>query len=172
MTSLFSLQILFILCAYAHAKDFYSHVVKDSSGEDFPLETYRGKVTLVVNVASLCGYTDSTYRALKKLHDILSYGDFFSVLAFPCNQFGEQEPHDMPDILEYVKNEFDVEFPVFNKIKVIGEDADPAFKTLIVAVRHTLNSGFACYVNYLDNFMVPFLDLIGWGLKSAIPILT
>ncbi|XP_064114696.1 glutathione peroxidase 7-like isoform X2 [Macrobrachium nipponense] len=87
-------------------------------------------VTLVVNVASHCGYTEATYRALKKLHDILSYGDHFSVLAFPCNQFGEQEPLDMPEIINFVTSEYNVEFPIFNKINVIGEDAEPAFRQL------------------------------------------
>ncbi|XP_064114695.1 glutathione peroxidase 7-like isoform X1 [Macrobrachium nipponense] len=114
----------------AAGKDFYSYAVKDHEGEDFSLETYRGKVTLVVNVASHCGYTEATYRALKKLHDILSYGDHFSVLAFPCNQFGEQEPLDMPEIINFVTSEYNVEFPIFNKINVIGEDAEPAFRQL------------------------------------------
>ncbi|XP_064115178.1 probable glutathione peroxidase 8 [Macrobrachium nipponense] len=116
----------------AAGKDFYSYAVKDHEGEDFSLETYRGKVTLVVNVASHCGYTEATYRALKKLHDILSYGDHFSVLAFPCNQFGEQEPLDMPEIINFVTSEYNVEFPIFNKINVIGEDAEPAFRQLTV----------------------------------------
>ncbi|KAG7161781.1 glutathione peroxidase 7-like [Homarus americanus] len=111
-------------------EDFYSYKVQDHLGNDVSLEKYRGKVTLVVNVASRCGYTEGTYQALKKLHDILSFGDYFSVLAFPCNQFGDQEPLNMPEIIEFVTNEFDVEFPVFNKIKVIGEHADPAFKRL------------------------------------------
>lgn len=111
--------------------DFYSFTVKDHQDQDVALETYRGKVTLVVNVASLCGYTDSTYRALKKLHDILSYGGHFSVLVFPCNQFGEQEPLDIGDIVEHVTSEYEVEFPIFNKIDVVGEHADPAFRRLI-----------------------------------------
>ncbi|XP_063886963.1 glutathione peroxidase 7-like [Scylla paramamosain] len=126
------LAILAALCTTGCAgEDFYSHSVKDHQGQDVALESYRGKVTLVVNVASLCGYTESTYRALKKLHDILSYGGHFSVLAFPCNQFGEQEPLDIEDILEHVTSEYDVEFPVFNKIDVVGPNADPAFRQLI-----------------------------------------
>lgn len=112
-------------------QDFYSFTVNDHLGKEVSLEDYRGKATLVVNVASQCGYTESTYRALKKLHDILSYGNYFSVLAFPCNQFGDQEPLDIPEIIEFVTTEYDVEFPVFNKIPVIGEHADPAFKYLI-----------------------------------------
>lgn len=112
-------------------EDFYSHTIKDHNGNDVSLEQYRGKVTLVVNVASRCGYTEKTYRELKKLHDILSFGGFFSVLAFPCSQFGDQELSDMSEIIDFVTSEFDVEFPIFNKINVIGEHADPAFKRLI-----------------------------------------
>lgn len=123
--------LFYITLQGCKGEDFYSFTVKDHEGSDFALEKYRGKVTLVVNVASQCGYTDSTYRALKKLHDILSYGDFFSVLAFPCNQFGDQEPFDMPEIIEFVTKEYKVEFPIFNKISVVGEHADPAFKFLI-----------------------------------------
>ncbi len=88
-------------------------------------------MSLVVNVASLCGYTDSTYRALKRLQDILGYNKKFNVLAFPCNQFGEQEPHEDEVIHNFVKTNYDVEFPIFSKIDVIGENAHPAFKTLI-----------------------------------------
>lgn len=124
-------HVLFTLCIQlVRGEDFYSFAVKDSEGDDVSLEAFRGKVTLVVNVASQCGYTDTTYRALKKLHDILSYGGYFSVLAFPCNQFGEQEPHDIEEIIKFATSEYNVEFPIFNKIKVIGENADPAFRVL------------------------------------------
>lgn len=84
-----------------------------------------------MNVASLCGYTDSTYKALKRLQDILGFGDKFNVLAFPCNQFGDQEPYDDETILNFATSNYDVEFPMFSKIDVIGESADPAFKNLI-----------------------------------------
>lgn len=111
--------------------DFYTFTVQDIEGEEVSLEEYRGKVSLVVNVASLCGYTDSSYRALKRLQDILSYNQKFNVLAFPCNQFGEQEPHEDEVILNFAKTNYAVEFPMFSKIDVIGENAHPAFKNLI-----------------------------------------
>ncbi|XP_068228929.1 glutathione peroxidase 7-like [Palaemon carinicauda] len=143
--------------------DFYSYVVKDHEGEDFSLEAYRGKVTLVVNVASQCGYTEATYRALKKLHDILSYGDYFSVLAFPCNQFGEQEPGDMSDIIEFVTSEFNVEFPIFNKINVIGENADPAFRQL------TDESSVVPDWNFYKYLVDETGHVIGaWGTSTAL----
>ena len=88
-------------------------------------------MSLVVNVASLCGYTDSSYRALKRLQDILGYNQKFNVLAFPCNQFGEQEPYEDEVIYNFAKTNYAVEFPMFSKIDVIGENAHPAFKNLI-----------------------------------------
>lgn len=89
------------------------------------------QVSLVVNVASLCGYTDSSYKGLKRLQDILGYSKKFNVLAFPCNQFGEQEPHEDEVILNFAKTNYDVEFPIFSKVDVIGENAHPAIKNLI-----------------------------------------
>ena len=89
------------------------------------------QVSLVVNVASLCGYTDSSYRALKRLQDILGYNQKIHVLAFPCNQFGEQEPYEDEVIHNFAQTNYAVEFPMFSKIDVIGENAHPAFKNLI-----------------------------------------
>ncbi|CAF0924598.1 unnamed protein product, partial [Didymodactylos carnosus] len=74
-------------------KDFYSFTVKDWQGNDVSLEQYRGKVSLVVNVASECGFTDSHYEGLVGLQQKLNTGrNVFQVLAFPSNQFGNQEP--------------------------------------------------------------------------------
>ena len=89
------------------------------------------QVSLVVNVASLCGFTDTTYRGLKRLQDILGYGKRFQVLAFPCNQFGDQEPYDNDIIQQFATTNYAVEFPMFSKVDVIGEEAHPAFKNLI-----------------------------------------
>ena len=82
-------------------------------------------------MASLCGYTDTTYRALKRLQDILGYNDKFNVLAFPCNQFGDQEPFEDDVILNFARTNYNVEFPMFAKIDVTGENAHPAFQNLI-----------------------------------------
>lgn len=113
------------------ASDFYSFEATTIHGEEVSLEKYRGKISLVVNVASLCGYTDATYRALKRLQDILGYSDKFNVLAFPSNQFGEQEPYEDEAIYSFAVTNYDVEFPMFSKIDVIGENAHPAFQNLI-----------------------------------------
>ncbi|RXG55688.1 hypothetical protein Avbf_13547 [Armadillidium vulgare] len=114
------------------AKDgLYSITVKDHKGDDVSMSKFEGKALLIVNVASLCGYTDSTYRALTRLHDILNFGGYFSVLAFPCNQFGEQEPRDAPEILAAMEDNYGIEFPMFDKIDVTGPNASPLYKFLI-----------------------------------------
>uniref|UniRef100_A0A8C3NL94 Glutathione peroxidase n=1 Tax=Geospiza parvula TaxID=87175 RepID=A0A8C3NL94_GEOPR len=111
-------------------KDFYSFEVKDSRGRIISLEKYRGKATLVVNVASYCQYTDKNYIALQELHR--EFGpSHFTVLAFPCNQFGESEPSSSQEIESFAKGNYGVTFPVFHKIKILGSEADPAFKFLI-----------------------------------------
>ncbi|KAF2354403.1 Glutathione peroxidase [Trinorchestia longiramus] len=128
VTKFFFIALLF---TYVSASDFYSYTIKDNQGEDYPLERLRGKVSLVVNVASLCGFTDTSYKALTKLHDILSYEGYFTVLAFPCNQFGDQEPEEAATVAETMSAEYGVEFPIFNKIDVFGENANPAFRNLV-----------------------------------------
>ncbi|XP_040398206.1 probable glutathione peroxidase 8 isoform X2 [Cygnus olor] len=111
-------------------KDFYSFEVKDSRGRIVSLEKYRGKATLVVNVASYCQNTDKNYIALQELHR--EFGpSHFTVLAFPCNQFGESEPSSSQEIEAFAKGNYGVTFPVFHKIKILGSEAEPAFKFLI-----------------------------------------
>ncbi len=96
-------------------------------------------------MASLCGYTDTSYRALKRLQDILGYNQKFNVLAFPCNQFGEQEPYEDEVIYNFAKTNYAVEFPMFSKIDVIGENAHPAFKNLI---SKWINQHLSSYFKY------------------------
>lgn len=87
------------------------------------------QVTLVVNVASQCGYTDGHYKALQKLQrDLGPY--HFNVLGFPCNQFGHQEPNSEREIDSFIKKNYNVSFPMFSKIAVTGIGANAAFKYL------------------------------------------
>jgi glutathione peroxidase len=97
-----------------------------SSIYDFaPIGNYRGKVLLIVNVASKCGFTPQ-YAGLEALHR--KYGTKgFEVLGFPCNQFGAQEPGDAAEIANFCKTSYDVTFPVFGKIEVNGANADPLY---------------------------------------------
>jgi len=102
--------------------------VKNADGTATSLEPHRGKVLLIVNTASKCGFTPQ-YDGLEALHrDYADRG--FEVLAFPCNQFGGQEPGDAAEIANFCTLTYDVTFPVFAKIDVNGSDADPLFERL------------------------------------------
>ena len=102
--------------------------VKKPGGGTEPLATHAGKVLLVVNVASKCGFTPQ-YAGLETLHR--KFRDRgFEVLGFPCNQFGNQEPGDATEIANFCSTTYDVTFPVFAKIEVNGPQAHPFFEQL------------------------------------------
>lgn len=102
--------------------------VKAADGGAVSLDTWRGKVLLIVNTASKCGFTPQ-YEGLEALHR--KYAERgFEVLAFPCNQFGAQEPGDAKEIASFCSLTYDVTFPVFAKIDVNGGGADPLFERL------------------------------------------
>ncbi|XP_019633103.1 PREDICTED: glutathione peroxidase 7-like [Branchiostoma belcheri] len=127
----FLLVLLLSLASSALSQDdFYSFKVKDIKGNTVPLDKYRGKVTLVVNVASECGYTDSHYKELVRLQGHLAPTKHFTVLAFPCNQFGGQEPMGNAAIDHFAKSMYKANFPMFSKIDVVGREAHPAYKYL------------------------------------------
>ncbi|MAT56743.1 MAG: glutathione peroxidase [Ignavibacteriae bacterium] len=102
--------------------------VKDINGKDVSLSEYKGKVLLIVNVASKCGYTRQ-YSGLQKIYDKYKEQGF-EILAFPCNDFGGQEPGTNEEIAEFCSTNFNVTFPLFDKIKVLGEDKNPLYKML------------------------------------------
>ncbi|KMS97897.1 hypothetical protein BVRB_5g123260 [Beta vulgaris subsp. vulgaris] len=113
----------------AQSKSVYDFVVKDARGNDVDLSTYKGKVLLIVNVASQCGLTNSNYPELTALYG--KYKDKgFEVLAFPCNQFGNQEPGSNEEIVEFACTRFKAEYPIFNKVEVNGSNAAPLYKFL------------------------------------------
>ncbi|KAJ0048144.1 hypothetical protein Pint_15195 [Pistacia integerrima] len=101
----------------------------DASGHDVDLSTYKGKVLLIVNVASKCGMTNSNYTELNQLHEKYK-NQGLEILAFPCNQFGEEEPGSNDQIMEFVCTRFKSEFPIFDKIDVNGKYASPLYTFL------------------------------------------
>ena len=101
----------------------HDYTVRKSNGDPQSLGVYVGHVLLVVNVASRCGLTPQ-YAGLQKLYDTY-HERGFSVLAFPCNQFGGQEPGTDAEIHDFCSTTYNVTFPVFGKIDVNGRDADP-----------------------------------------------
>ncbi|BFZ00093.1 hypothetical protein BsWGS_03132 [Bradybaena similaris] len=114
-----------------HLADFYTYTVLDISGNSVSLEEYRGKVSLVVNVASQCGYTSNHYQGLASLQEHFASTHKFNVLAFPCNQFGNQEPGTNKDIMEFAKHRMGANFPLFAKVNVQGPEVSPAWRFLI-----------------------------------------
>ncbi|TVU16645.1 hypothetical protein EJB05_40220 [Eragrostis curvula] len=111
------------------AGSVHDFIVKDARGNDVELRRYKGKVLLIVNVASQCGLTNSNYTELGLLHQ--KYGDKgLKILAFPCNQFGGQEPGSNEQIAEFACTRFKAEYPIFGKVDVNGSNAAPLYKFL------------------------------------------
>jgi glutathione peroxidase len=106
----------------------YDFVARDMSGNDVALSNYRNNVLLIVNTASQCGFTPQ-YAGLESLYRDLKERDF-TVLGFPCNQFGAQEPGDADEIARFCKLNYDVTFPMFAKVDVNGANAHPLFAWL------------------------------------------
>ncbi len=102
--------------------------MKDIDGKDQNLEQYKGKVVMIVNVASRCGYTPQ-YKSLQKLYDEKKDKGFV-ILAFPANNFRGQEPGSDADIKQFCTDQYKVTFPLFSKISVKGEDQHPLYKKL------------------------------------------
>jgi glutathione peroxidase len=102
--------------------------VKDIDGKEVSLNAYRGKVLLIVNVASHCGFTPQ-YKELEAVYE--KYKDNgFVVLGFPCNQFGAQEPGTNEEIKQFCSSKFNVTFPLFDKIEVNGPNRHPLYGSL------------------------------------------
>lgn len=117
-----------IMTASAAAPDLYTIPLKNIDGESATLAPYKGKVMLVVNVASKCGFTPQ-YKELEAVY--LAHRDAgLVVLGFPCNQFGQQEPGTNAEIKEFCSLNFHVNFPLFDKIDVNGEHRHPLYTVL------------------------------------------
>lgn len=106
---------------------FFDFRVKDINGNDKNLSEFKGKPTLIVNVASKCGFTPQ-YRDLQKLYE--KYEGKIEILGFPCNQFGKQEPGTEDEIKEFCSVNYGVSFPMFTKIDVKGDNISPIYKYL------------------------------------------
>lgn len=106
-------------------KTIYDFTVKNIAGEDVAIADFKGRVLLIVNTASHCGFTKQ-YKGLEVLHR--QYADRgLTVLGFPCNQFGGQEPGTAEEIVSFCEQNYGVTFPLMAKIKVNGKEADPLY---------------------------------------------
>lgn len=109
----------------------YDFKVKNIDDEEVKLNQYKGKVLLVVNTASKCGFTPQ-YGELEKLYQKYN-SKGFEILGFPCNQFAEQEPGNNEEVKKFCQINYGVTFPLFEKVEVRGENIHPIFKYLIEA---------------------------------------
>lgn len=142
--------------------DVYAFSAKNLQGDSVDFSKFRGKVTLIVNVASRCGFTPQ-YTGLQWLQD--QYADLgFSVLAFPCNQFGAQEPGNSEQIAQFCQANYQVSFPVFEKINVNGAQAHPLYQHLVKARRGLLGTEAIKW-----NFTKFLVDRAGRVLKRYAP---
>lgn len=110
------------------APDLYKFTLNSIDGEAIPLSTYKGKVVLLVNVASRCGYTPQ-YTALESLYEKYKEKGLV-ILGFPANNFGAQEPGTNAEIKSFCSTKYNVTFPMFSKISVKGDDKAPLYQFL------------------------------------------
>ncbi len=110
------------------ADSIHNYSCKTPGGDDRSLADYKGKVLLIVNTASKCGFTPQ-FEGLETMYE--KYKDRgFEILGFPCNQFGKQDPGSNDEIMEFCQLNYGVSFPMFGKIEVNGSGADPLYKHL------------------------------------------
>ncbi|WP_404451132.1 glutathione peroxidase [Virgibacillus necropolis] len=106
----------------------YDYSAKTLMGEEKSLKDYEGKVVLIVNTASKCGFTPQ-FEGLQELYDEFN-GQGLEILGFPCNQFNNQDPGSDEEISDFCQRNYGVSFPMFSKVNVNGDDAHPLFKYL------------------------------------------
>lgn len=128
---------------------FYDFTVTNISGHEIPLTDFKGKVILVVNTASLCGFTRQ-YSDLQELYDTY-HNDGLIVLGFPSNNFGNQEPGSDDEIREFCEVNFNITFPLFSRLDVAGPKQDPLFTFLT----ESHNNDFMGPVNWnFEKFLI------------------
>jgi glutathione peroxidase len=140
----------------------YDFQAKTIDGREVSLATYKGKVLLIVNVASRCGFTPQ-YSGLQKLYDQHKVSGF-EVLGFPCNQFGQQEPAKDSEIQDFCDLNYGVKFPLFSKIDVNGPKAHPVYEFLKKA-----RPGFLGLKGIKWNFTKFLIDRTGRPIKRYSP---
>ena len=127
----------------------YDFTVKDRKGNDVPMATFKGKVLLIVNTATGCGFTPQ-YEGLEKLWEEY-HGKGLEILDFPCDQFGHQAPGTDEEIHQFCQMKFNTSFENFKKIEVNGENAEPLYKYL------KSQKSFAGFTGEKAEFMAGFI---------------
>lgn len=145
-------------------KSFYDFEARTLAGKTMSMADTKGKVVLVVNTASKCGFTPQ-YAGLEKLYE--KYKDQgLVIIGFPCNQFGEQEPGGSGEIQEFCQVNYGVTFPIMSKVDVNGDNADPIFKYL----KSQLGSILGSRIKW--NFTKFLLDRNGKPVERFSPLTT
>ncbi|XP_062564663.1 uncharacterized protein LOC134227300 isoform X3 [Armigeres subalbatus] len=143
---------------YKSAQSVYDFTVKDGQGENVSLDKYRGKVLLVVNIASKCGLTKGNYAELTELSQKYADKDF-KILSFPCNQFGSQMPEqDGEQMVCHLRDAKADVGDVFARVNVNGDDADPLYKYL----KHKQGGSLGSFIKW--NFTKFLVD------KNGVPV--
>jgi glutathione peroxidase len=124
-----TLSVVFVaVLAGAQAQSIYNFTMKSIDGEPVSLKSYSGKVVMVVNVASKCGFTPQ-YAGLEKLYE--KYKDRgFVIVGVPANNFAQQEPGTNEEIKKFCSNKYNVTFPMMSKVSVLGDDETPLYRFL------------------------------------------
>lgn len=122
---LFIAMTLLMSLSLSAQNDLYTQKVTDANGQEVSLNQYKGKVLLIVNTATKCGFTPQ-YKELEALYQKYK-GKGFEILDFPCNQFGQQAPGSYEEIHGFCTAHFDIHFPQFQKVDVNGDNASPLF---------------------------------------------
>ncbi|MEX2555270.1 MAG: glutathione peroxidase [Actinomycetota bacterium] len=136
----------------------YDMALKTLEGDPVNLSDYQGKLLLIVNVASRCGFTPQ-YEGLQKLYD--GYKDRgLEILGFPCNQFLSQEPGTEEEIREFCSSVYGVSFPIFRKIDVNGEERHPLYDMLVELPDHKGNAGDVQW-NFEKFLVAPSGEVVG-----------
>ena len=121
-------MLIMVVSAVIAQDNIYSFEVKDDKGTEVSLEQYKGKVLLIVNTATRCGFTPQ-YKDLEAIYE--KYNEQgFEILDFPCNQFGGQAPGTIAEIKEFCYTNYNVKFTQFDKIEVNGENEHPLYTYL------------------------------------------
>ena len=140
----------------------YDFKARTIDGQDIPLSDYRGKVLLIVNVASRCGFTPQ-YQGLEELYERFGTSGF-EILGFPCNQFRSQEPGSEAEIRSFCDLQYGVKFPLFSKIDVNGHSTHPLYEFLKKS-----KPGFLGTRRIKWNFTKFLIDRSGYPIKRYSP---
>jgi glutathione peroxidase len=160
-------SLMTITYANAQKKSFYDFKAKTIDGKDFDFSTLKGKKVLVVNTASECGFTPQ-YKDLEKLYETYG-GSNFTIIGFPANNFGHQEPGTNEEIKSFCEQNYGVTFQMMAKISVKGDDMDPLYQWLTSKDENGVISSSVKW-NFQKYMIDEHGNLVGYALSRENPM--